>query len=98
MNKDYTTYFVSILYSIELFVQEWFSWRIVQFTSHLQRQNRSHHSTSHANVPVISVTNVDGSPAVPEGTVIALENLAHEFEELANTCLLVLHLEVVFDI
>lgn len=45
-------------------------------------------------MPTISVINVDGIPALPESTVIALENLAHEFEELANTCLLVLHLEV----
>lgn len=67
----------------------------MQFTSQLQRSRPSHHSTpSPAKVPSISVTNADGIPAVPEGTVITLENLAHEFEELANTCLLVLHLEV----
>ena len=45
-------------------------------------------------MPTISIINVDGIPALPEVTVIALENLAHAFEELANTCLLVLHLEV----
>uniref|UniRef100_A0A1B6IHW9 Exocyst complex component Sec8 n=1 Tax=Homalodisca liturata TaxID=320908 RepID=A0A1B6IHW9_9HEMI len=73
---------------------EWFSWRIVQFTSQLQRTRSSQQHQSSGNIPSISVTNADGIPAVPEGTVIALENLAHEFEELANTCLLVLHLEV----
>lgn len=29
-----------------------------------------------------------------EGTIKVLENIAIEFEEIANTCLLVLHLEV----
>jgi len=70
---------------------EWFSWRITQFTNQLHQGRQSHHLSP--SVPSISVTSTD-VPAVPEGTVIALENLAHEFEELANTCLLVLHLEV----
>lgn len=75
--------------------QEWFSRRVVQFTSQLQRSLSTNQvGASSDSVPSICVTNADGIPAVPEGTVIALENLAHEFEELANTCLLVLHLEV----
>lgn len=32
--------------------------------------------------------------AVKDGTIKVLTNLALEFEDLANTCLLVLHLEV----
>jgi len=33
---------------------------------------------------------------VKDGTIKVLTNLALEFDELANTCLLVLHLEVRF--
>uniref|UniRef100_A0A1B6EHB1 Exocyst complex component Sec8 n=3 Tax=Clastoptera arizonana TaxID=38151 RepID=A0A1B6EHB1_9HEMI len=75
---------------------EWFSKSIYHFTSQLQRSQTPNQRTpkTHNNVPTISVLNVDGIPALPEGSVISLENLAHEFEELANTCLLVLHLEV----
>lgn len=34
------------------------------------------------------------SVAIKDGTIKVLTNLALEFEDLANTCLLVLHLEV----
>ncbi|XP_075221866.1 exocyst complex component secretory 8 [Lycorma delicatula] len=72
---------------------EWFAFRISEFISGLKK---THHKESvpMAGVPTISVINVDGIPAVPESSVQPLEQLAVAFEELANTCLLVLHLEV----
>lgn len=42
------------------------------------------HPNSEYNAPV----------AIKDGTIKVLTNLALEFEDLANTCLLVLHLEV----
>lgn len=65
---------------------EWFSLRISEFARDLRK-------------PIASglASNVDmlcGPVTVNEGTVKVLANLALEFDELANTCLLVLHLEV----
>lgn len=37
---------------------------------------------------------VDAPVTIPDGTIRVLTNLALEFDDLANTCLLVLHLEV----
>nr|CAD7403523.1 unnamed protein product [Timema cristinae] len=64
---------------------EWFSSSILMFASELPR--------SIASSPSILVTS-EGIPAMPESTVNSLLQLGQEFEELANTCLLVLHLEV----
>ncbi|CAG2059751.1 unnamed protein product, partial [Timema podura] len=64
---------------------EWFSSSILMFASELPR--------SIASSPSIVVTS-EGIPAMPESTVNSLLQLGQEFEELANTCLLVLHLEV----
>ncbi|KAK7863550.1 hypothetical protein R5R35_011175 [Gryllus longicercus] len=64
---------------------EWFACSVQLFASHLPR----------GDVPSPHVqTNEAGIPALPESSVQALDQLAVEFEELANTCLLVLHLEV----
>ncbi|XP_055384400.1 exocyst complex component 4 isoform X2 [Condylostylus longicornis] len=65
---------------------EWFSSRISDFASDLRR-------------PIINGFNVNGgseysSVTIKDGTIKVLTNLALEFDELANTCLLVLHLEV----
>nr|CAD7443373.1 unnamed protein product [Timema bartmani] len=65
---------------------EWFSSSILMFASELPR--------SIASSPSIVVTS-EGIPAMPESTVNSLLQLGQEFEELANTCLLVLHLEVI---
>nr|CAD7589281.1 unnamed protein product [Timema genevievae] len=65
--------------------EEWFSSSILMFASELPR--------SIASSPSIMVTS-EGIPAMPESTVNSLLQLGQEFEELANTCLLVLHLEV----
>ncbi|PNF38735.1 Exocyst complex component 4 [Cryptotermes secundus] len=64
---------------------EWFSTSILLFASELPRAS--------ATSPGIQVSS-EGIPAMPESSVKALMQLAQEFEELANTCLLVLHLEV----
>lgn len=64
--------------------QEWFSSRISEFANNLRK-------------PIVNglVSNELISPVVvQDGTIKVLTNLALEFDELANTCLLVLHLEV----
>lgn len=66
-------------------LQEWFSTSVLLFASELPRAS--------ATSPGIQVSS-EGIPAMPESSVQALMQLAQEFEELANTCLLVLHLEV----
>uniref|UniRef100_T1GLE4 Exocyst complex component Sec8 n=1 Tax=Megaselia scalaris TaxID=36166 RepID=T1GLE4_MEGSC len=65
---------------------EWFSSRISEFANELRR-------------PILNGINTSGnteySPiTIQDGTIKVLTNLALEFDELANTCLLVLHLEV----
>lgn len=58
--------------------QEWFSYRISDFANELRQ-------------PVIGTNE---SVIIKDGTIKVLTNIALEFDELANTCLLVLHLEV----
>ncbi|EAT42267.1 AAEL006185-PA [Aedes aegypti] len=63
---------------------EWFAGRITDFANDLRK-------------PIVNgmVGGVSASPVVvKDGMIKVLMNLALEFEELANTCLLVLHLEV----
>lgn len=57
---------------------EWFACRIADFAHDLRQP------AAGGETPVASV----------DGTIKVLTNLALEFDELANTCLLVLHLEV----
>lgn len=65
---------------------EWFSSRISEFANDLKRPLNGLNSTGNAEY---------ASPvAIQDGTIKVLTNLALEFDELANTCLLVLHLEV----
>jgi len=70
-----------------LVLQEWFSTSILLFASELP--------SAPASSPSVQITS-EGIPAMPESSVQALMLLAQEFEELANTCLLVLHLEVSY--
>lgn len=69
---------------------EWFAYRINEFATNLKRPisftSKSGHTTLPAelNQPVI----------IKDGMIKVLTNLALEFDELANICLLVLHLEV----
>ena len=58
--------------------QEWFALRISEFARDLKKP----------------IGSGDLNVTVNEGTIKVLTNLALEFDELANTCLLVLHLEV----
>lgn len=67
---------------------EWFSSRISEFANDLRRPMLNGLNTS---------GNTEYSPVtIQDGTIKVLTNLALEFDELANTCLLVLHLEVDF--
>jgi len=68
-------------------LQAWFSTSILLFASELP--------SAPASSPSVHVTS-EGIPAMPESSVQALMQLTQEFEELANTCLLVLHLEVSY--
>lgn len=65
---------------------EWFANRITDFANDLRK-------------PIVNGLVTGGGPSsspvvVKDGMIKVLMNLALEFEELANTCLLVLHLEV----
>ncbi|XP_073999429.1 exocyst complex component secretory 8 [Rhodnius prolixus] len=59
---------------------EWFAWRVSQITFRLKKSI----STSASDITSHNLSDY----------VVTLGNLSQEFEELANTCLLVLHLEV----
>lgn len=65
---------------------EWFSVRVSEFANDLRRPliNGMHAATAEC---AASIT-------IKDGTIKVMTNLALEFDELANTCLLVLHLEV----
>ncbi|XP_059607567.1 exocyst complex component 4 [Phlebotomus argentipes] len=63
---------------------EWFSNRISEFANNLRKPIVNGLVASELISPVV----------VQDGTIKVLTNLALEFDELANTCLLVLHLEV----
>ncbi|XP_055641900.1 exocyst complex component 4 isoform X2 [Toxorhynchites rutilus septentrionalis] len=65
---------------------EWFAGRITDFANDLRKPIVN---------GLLSVGGINSSPVVvKDGMIKVLVNLALEFEELANTCLLVLHLEV----
>lgn len=65
---------------------EWFSVRVSEFANDLRRPliNGMHSATAECAANI----------AIKDGTIKVMTNLALEFDELANTCLLVLHLEV----
>ncbi|ALC46761.1 sec8 [Drosophila busckii] len=65
---------------------EWFSCRVSEFANELRRPMVNGLSSAAAEC----AANV----AIKDGTIKVMTNLALEFDELANTCLLVLHLEV----
>lgn len=67
--------------------QEWFSNRITEFANDLRKPI--------TNRVCLSPSSDISSPVIiKDGTIKVLTNLALEFDDLANTCLLVLHLEV----
>lgn len=63
---------------------EWFSLSIRSLIKELRQTNHDR--------------NVDSNtlPPMPDALVQCLEQVAEEYDELANTCILVLHLEVYF--
>lgn len=66
---------------------EWFSYRITEFANDLRRP--IYYEKVSPSTP-----DTDTHFTINDGTIKVLTNLSLEFEELANTCLLVLHLEV----
>ncbi|XP_050068391.1 exocyst complex component 4 isoform X2 [Anopheles maculipalpis] len=79
---------------------EWFANRITEFAQELKKPivnglvGASPVSTPGSPSPAGTATIVNSPVIVKDGMIKVLINLALEFEELANTCLLVLHLEV----
>ncbi|XP_052897545.1 exocyst complex component 4 isoform X3 [Anopheles moucheti] len=79
---------------------EWFASRITEFAQELKKPivnglvTASPVSTPGSTSPAGTATIVNSPVIVKDGMIKVLINLALEFEELANTCLLVLHLEV----
>uniref|UniRef100_A0A182QEV9 Exocyst complex component Sec8 n=1 Tax=Anopheles farauti TaxID=69004 RepID=A0A182QEV9_9DIPT len=79
---------------------EWFASRITEFAQELKKPivngfvTASPISTPGSPSPAGTATIVNSPVIVKDGMIKVLINLALEFEELANTCLLVLHLEV----
>ena len=65
--------------------KEWFSVRMLQFASEFRYEPTSGYSSSNLNV--------DLTPVSPQ-LLQQLTSIAQDFDELANTCLLLLHLEV----
>ena len=69
--------------SDRILLQEWFGGCIVKFASSLPVKSSSSSIMVSGEVPPVS-----------DASVQTLTSLAKDFEELAHTCLLVLHLEV----
>ena len=67
---------------------EWFSVRMFQYTSEFR------HEPSALSPSKPDVDNVDVVTPVSAAVLQQLTSIAQEFDELANTCLLLLHLEV----
>lgn len=72
---------------IDFSSQEWFSNRISEFANDLRKPV--------TNGLTINQTSDNSPVIIKDGTIKVLTNLALEFDDLANTCLLVLHLEVI---
>ncbi len=70
---------------------EWFAYRINEFASELKRPINVQ---STGGVPNMLPSDLAQPIVIKDGMFKVLTNLALEFDELANTCLLVLHLEV----
>lgn len=70
---------------------EWLSSRILSMASCVLLAQKQRGS---AYLPASPRESVQDLPPMPDATVQTLEELAKEFQEIADTCLLVLHLEV----
>jgi exocyst complex component 4 len=71
---------------------EWFAYRINEFAADLKKPINCVAKGSHVTLPAELTQPI----IIKDGTIKVLTNLALEFDELANICLLVLHLEVNF--
>ncbi|XP_046385414.1 exocyst complex component 4 [Ischnura elegans] len=71
---------------------EWFAGSISVFVAGLPGQSTSQLQTMPS--PSSGTQNSDSFPPIPEATLKALQQQVRDFEDLADTCLLVLHLEV----
>lgn len=69
---------------------EWFAYRINEFASDLKKPINCTSKSSNVTLPTEMMQPI----TIKDGTIKVLTNLALEFDELANICLLVLHLEV----
>lgn len=69
---------------------EWFAYRINEFASNLKRPISFASKSGHTILPA----ELNQPVIIKDGMIKVLTNLAMEFDELANICLLVLHLEV----
>ncbi|XP_074041952.1 exocyst complex component secretory 8 [Leptinotarsa decemlineata] len=67
---------------------EWFSIRMFEFASDFRTE------PSGLSPPKQDISHNESSPPVSAATLQQLTSVAQEFDELANTCLLLLHLEV----
>ncbi|CAH1993571.1 unnamed protein product [Acanthoscelides obtectus] len=67
---------------------EWFSVRMFQFTSEFRQEPLN------LSPPKPENNHIDLSPPISPTNLQQLTSIAQEFDELANTCLLLLHLEV----
>lgn len=70
---------------------EWFAYRINEFATDLKKPINC--ASKNANLSTLPAE-LTQPIIIKDGTIKVLTNLALEFDELANTCLLVLHLEV----
>lgn len=69
---------------------EWFAYRINEFASNLKKPINFANKIGSTSLPAELMQPV----VIKDGMIKVLTNLALEFDELANICLLVLHLEV----
>lgn len=69
---------------------EWFAYRINEFATNLKKPINFASKSGNTTLPAELVQPV----VIKDGMIKVLTNLALEFDELANICLLVLHLEV----
>lgn len=69
---------------------EWFAYRINEFASNLKKPINFTNKSVNTTLPAELVQPI----IIKDGMIKVLTNLALEFDELANICLLVLHLEV----
>lgn len=69
-------------------LQESVEWFCLSIRSLIRELRQSNHDRNRGDSYSV--------PSMPDSLVQSLEQIAEEFDELANTCILVLHLEVIY--